>query len=170
MKLFVINFMRKNIKFFVSYSHRNKQIADGFIESLLEVMRPSKAYDYQLWMDTGLVVGEEWERQIIEEMNSCDFGLLLVSPSFLGSDFVCEKELPRFTGRDRTPSIPVMLQPIDFKLHDLKGLEELQIFRFTGKRFKEPRAYGECKRGARNDFILALFRDIELKISKVGRS
>lgn len=157
--------MRKKVDFFVSYAHRNQQLAEGFIAKLGDVLRPSKAHDYRLWMDSGIVIGEEWEKQIIEARDRCDFGLLLVSPAFLGSKFIGEKELPHFIGGDCAPSIPVMLQPVDFQLHDFKGLEVLQIFRFTGHRFKEPRAYGECKRNARDEFVLALFQAIENKLA-----
>lgn len=160
-----LNVPKKRVEFFVSYAHRNQQLAESFIEKLMDHLRPSKAYDYRLWMDAGIIIGEEWEKQIIEARDKCDFGLLLVSPPFLGSKFIGEKELPRFVGSHRTPSIPVMLQPVDLELHDLKGLEALQIFRFKGNRFKEPRAYGECKSNARDDFVLALFRDIERKLA-----
>lgn len=156
---------KKRIKFFVSYSHKNRQLAESFIEKLIDHLRPSRAYDYRLWMDSGIIIGEEWEKQIIEARDKCDFGLLLVSPAFLGSKFVGEKELPHFVGNNRAPSIPVMLQPVDLELYDLKGLKALQIFRFTGHRFKEPRAYGECKSNARDDFVLALFRAIEHKLA-----
>ena len=157
--------LRKRIEFFVSYAHRNQQLAESFITKLVDHLRPSKAYNYRLWMDPGIIIGEEWEKQIIEARDKCDFGLLLVSPAFLGSKFIGENELPHFVGNNRTPSIPVMLQPVDLELHDLRGLKALQIFRFTGQRFKEPRAYGECKNNARDAFVLALFRAIEQKLA-----
>lgn len=156
--------MRKKVDFFVSYAHRNQQLAEDFIAKLVDVLGPSKAYDYRLWMDSGIVIGEEWEKQIIEARDRCNFGLLLVSQAFLGSKFISEKELPHFIGNNRVPSIPVMLQPVDLQLHDLKGLEALQIFRFMGQRFTAPRAYAECKGNARDDFVLALFRAIEGKL------
>jgi hypothetical protein len=158
---------KKRIKFFVSYAHKNQKLAESFISKLLEQLFASKTYDYQLWMDSGIVIGDEWEKQIIEARDKCDFGLLLVSPAFLGSKFIGEKELPYFVGSKRIASIPVMLQPIDFELHDLRGLKEVQIFRFAGRRFLELRAYGECKNNAREDFVLALFRAIEMKLAAI---
>jgi len=56
-----------------------------------------------------LVVGEEFERQILEAIGRCDFGLLLISPAFLGSKFITEKELPAFVSGNK-PSVLVMLQ------------------------------------------------------------
>lgn len=153
--------MRKKVNFFVSYAHKNERLAEDIISRLDVVLRPSKSYDYRLWMDSCIIIGEDWEKQLLKARNNCDFGLLLISPAFLGSRFICEKELPHFIGDDRAPSIPVLLQPVDFQFHDLKGLKMLQIFRFKGKRFTEPRSYVECRKSKRDDFVLELFRAIE---------
>ncbi|PLW67276.1 toll/interleukin-1 receptor domain-containing protein [Pseudohalioglobus lutimaris] len=152
--------MRKKVKFFVSYAHANRQLSDNFLTRLCDVLAPSKKHDYVLWRDTGLVVGEDWEQQILSARDSCDFGLLLVSPAFLASKFITEKELPVFVSGNK-PSIPVMLQPVDFARHDLKGLEKRQIFRLDFAGFTEPRSYSECRKQRRDDFILELFRAIE---------
>ena len=103
------------------------------------------------------------EQQIIEARDNCDFGLLLVSPSFLASKFITENELPIFLSGEKG-SIPVMLQPVDFDRHDLKGLEKQQIFRLDFEGFKEPRAYGECKKHRRDTFVTELFKAIEDKL------
>ena len=160
------NKQRQPILFFVSYAHSNRQLAEDFVKKLMDHLRPSKAFDYQLWMDSAIIAGDEWKSQIVDAIERCDLGLLLVSPAFLGSRFIGDAELPHFIGNHRAPSIPVMLQPVDLEFHNLKGLESLQIFRLTGKRFKEPRAYGECKSKARDDFILELFRTIERKLAE----
>lgn len=128
------------------------------------MLAPSKKHEYVIWHDTGLEVGEEWEKQILEAIDNCDFGLLLVSPGFLASKFISEKELPVFVS-GKKPSIPVMLQPIDFSKHDLKGLEKSQIFRLDFEGFKEPRAYGECRKQRRDTFVLELFRAIEDRLA-----
>ena len=155
--------LRKKVTFFVSYARRNKQLADSFLKKLDEVLAPSKKYEYELWQDTGIEVGEEWEQQILSALDNCDFGLLLISPAFLGSKFITEKELPIFVSGEK-PSIPVMLQRVDFSRHDLKGLEKRQIFLLDYEGFKEPRAYGECKNGRRDTFVLELFKTIENKL------
>ena len=156
--------LRKKVNFFVSYAHSNKQLAKGFLEKLNDVLAPSKKHEYHLWKDTVLIVGEEWENKILEARDSCDFGLLLVSPAFLASKFISEKELPIFISGEKA-SIPVMLQPVDFSRHDLKGLEKRQIFRLDYEGFKEPRAYGECKKQRRDTFVFELFKAIEDKLA-----
>lgn len=160
------NSNRKRVEFFVSYAHRNQQLAESFIDELMDMLRPSKAYEYVKWMDSAIVVGDQWQKQILDARDRCTFGLLLVSPAFLSSRFIGENELPHYVGEGRAASIPVMLSKVDFQLHDLKGLDELQIFRYSGRRYSEPRAYGECKNGnPRSEFVHSLFQSIEKKLS-----
>lgn len=158
---------RTPIAFFVSYAHRNECIADKFIDDLMEILKPSKKYNYKIWKDSAIIVGAEWRQQILEARNRCDFGLLLISPAFLGSEFITNEELPYYVGENRAPSIPVMLSKVNFDLHDMKGLDKLQIFRYKRKRYKEPRSYVECKNGnPRREFVFSLFEAIESKLAK----
>lgn len=156
--------MRKKVIFFVSYAHRNRSLVNDFLEKLNDVLAPSKNYEYRLWKDSALVVGEDWEKQIADVRESCDFGLLLVSPAFLASKYITEMELPIFMA-GKKPSIPVMLQPVDFSRHDLKGLKKKQIFMLDYEGFREPRAYGDCKRQRRETFALELFKSIEDRLA-----
>jgi len=156
---------RQRVTFFVSYARQNQRLAGEFIDSFNEVLNPSKAYEYHLWMDSAIPVGETWEEEIARALDDCDIGLLLLSPAFLGSRFISESELPRFVGQAAKPAVPVMLAPIDLALHDLQGLEANQIFRHMGKRYTEPRSYTECRtRVGRDEFLLSLFSAVESKL------
>lgn len=162
--------MRHKIRYFVSYAHRNSELTANLIERLNDVLAPSKTYQYSRWQDVDLIVGEDWKRQILEAIDSCDFGLLLISPAFLASDFITESELPKFVSGEKT-AVPIMLQPVDFKRHDLKGLKEKQIFRFAPPGSNHPKAFAECKGARRDAFVLELFRQIERKLEvSVSRS
>ncbi|MGI3039970.1 toll/interleukin-1 receptor domain-containing protein [Vibrio diabolicus] len=153
---------KKKIKFFVSYAHRNSSLATEFIERLRDVLKPSKSYCYEYWQDNKLTVGEKWDNQIQEAVESCDLGLLLISPSFLSSNYITQNELPTFV--NGKPCVPIMLAKIDLERHDLKGLEAWQIFRLNRDKFKSPRAYSELKKKRREDFIFELFQAIETKL------
>ena len=155
--------VRRKVNFFVSYARSNKQLANSFLEKLNEILAPSKKFEYHLWKDTDLLVGKDWETQILEARDKCDFGLLLISPAFLASNFITEKELPIFVS-GKKPSIPVMLQPVSFERHNLKGLEKKQIFRLDYEGFKEPRAFGECKAPRKDTFVFEFFKKIEDKM------
>lgn len=155
--------MKQKIQYFVSYAHRNSALAQNFIERLDDVLAPSKRFEYSRWQDTDLILGDEWKAQIIKAIENCDFGLLLISPAFLASSFITKSELPKFVSGEKA-SVPVMLQPVDFDRHDLKGLEKEQIFRFAPKGSANPKAYAECRSHRRDAFVLELFRQIERKL------
>jgi len=156
--------MRKKIKFFVCYAHNNHLIVDDFLNRLEDVLGPSKAHEYVLWRDLNIAVGEDWDKEIKKSMNACDLGLLLLSWSFLKSNYISEVELPMFVNEKSKPCVPVVIQELDFELHDLKGLEKKQLFMLKGKRFTEPRSYGKCRGRRRDEFVLELFRAIEHKL------
>ena len=156
--------LKKDVNFFVSYAHSNSKLVEGFLLKLSEMLAPSKSYNYTMWNDTEIKVGEGWDNQIKQAINVCDFGLLLVSPAFLGSQYITSDELPIFTS-GKKPCIPILIQPIDFQRHDLKGLEKTQMFMYKGKGFDEARAYGKCKPARRDDFVLELFKKIEDRLA-----
>lgn len=155
--------MKQKIQYFVSYAHRNSLLAQDFIARLGDVLAPARRFEYSRWEDSNLIVGDGWENQILEAIEKCDLGLLLISPAFLASPFITKSELPEFVSGGK-PSVPVMLQPVDLDLHDLKGLGKKQIFRFAPPGSTHPRAYAECRSHSRDAFVLELFRQIEKKL------
>jgi hypothetical protein len=158
--------MRRPIEFFVTYAHANRRWADDFLRRLSEQLIPSKQYDYTLWRDTAILVGQLWQQEIQRALAECDLGLLLVSPAFLGSDYITREELPRFVGTGGKAVIPVMLQSVNFARHDLKGLEAHQLFRLEGR--DAPRAYAQCRDDiSRRRFVELLFLQIERRLDRL---
>jgi len=157
--------MKRQIKIFVSYSHFNQVMANKFIEKFIEYIRPSKIYNYVIWRDININAGDLWEAKILTNLRECDCGLLLISPSFLNSTFITENELPELLGGGKIV-IPVALSKINFEHHDLHGLEHTQIFRLSDMGFKMPRSYSELKEKRREDFIDALFCQMENRLQE----
>lgn len=118
---------KREVKFFVSYASKNNKAKAKFMDLFLEISAPDKHFEYRLWDDENLLVGENWHDQIQLAAKSCDFGLLLVSPAFFSSKYILESELTHFQAEKRC--FPVMLAKIDFARHDIKGLQDTQIFR-----------------------------------------
>lgn len=158
---------RRKVELFVSYARSNKNLKKNFLDRFEEYAAASKTYEYVFWQDTRILVGEEWHEGIREALKRCDLGLLLISPAFLGSKYISEHELPRFVGNASKPLMPVVLQPIDFDRHDLKGLKKRQIFRLEGEKFKSPKSYGECIGNQRFRFVQALFGEVEQRLDKL---
>lgn len=158
--------MRKSIKFFVSYAQRNQGLATRFIDHFLEYAEPSIKYSYKLWRDTtDILVGDNWDEEIKQALEQCDIGLLLISVSFLGSSYIANTELKSLR---RKPVVPMLLAPVDFELHDLKGLKEKQIFRLENKNFQAPKSYSECSAKQRDQFVLKFFRQVERKLDRLN--
>jgi len=151
---------KKGINYFVSYAHSNKKAALVFLEKFEEQTGAAKLFDYSRWDDRQLTVGEKWDKGIQEAIKKCDFGLILVSPALLASQYVKNKELPKFLSSEGKRCFPIMLAEVDFKRHDLLGLESLQIFRLDFPKFKEPRAFTACKEKRKEDFVRELFAKV----------
>ncbi len=158
---------KTEVKVFVSYARANKDLTAGFLKRFKQQTDASRRYRYSFWHDGHILAGEKWDEKIQEAITACHLGLLLVSPAFLGSQYITLRELPKFVGRRGKAVVPLMLQPVDFDRHDLKGLKERQIFRLD-KDVQKPRAYGECAAGAKRDsFAYELFLHVEKKLDKL---
>lgn len=163
---------KKKVTLFVSYARANHVLAGKFLARLREQLDPSKKYSYKFWKDSEILVGEPWHEEIQKAIEKCDLGLLLISPAFLGSQYIGRHELPKFVGggargQKLKPVIPVMLQPVDLENHDLKGLRKTQIFRLDSPRFSQPKAYGECVGPSRDRFAHSLFLQIEKRLDRL---
>ena len=156
--------MKKTVNIFISYAHANQSLASRFAAQFKEFTRPSKNYHYRFWRDTDLLVGENWDREIKIALSQCDLGLLLISASFLGSKYISEIEIKTLKQK---PIVPVLLWPVDFKRHDLLGLQENQIFRLSKSGFQRPKSYGECTKKQRMEFIYRLFQQLENRLDKI---
>ncbi len=76
---------------FISYSHADKRWLDQLLEQLAPLKRQGKV---KVWSDTDLKPGIEWEKEIAAGLAATKVAVLLVSPSFLASPFIAEKEVP----------------------------------------------------------------------------
>lgn len=151
---------KRPIKLFISYAHKNKQLVSDFRSRFDDHLHASINFDYQIWQDIEIKAGEVWEEGLLTSLKQCDLGILLVSPAFLVSNYIIDKELPLLLNHGKI-IIPVALYPIDFKHYDLHGLASRQFFLLNKASFDQPRSYAELKNRRRDDFTLELFKEIE---------
>lgn len=76
---------------FVSYSHHDKQ----WVEKLTPHLKPLARDGIEVWDDTRIRPGMEWQEEIKAALAKAKIAVLLVSADFLASEFVTQHELPR---------------------------------------------------------------------------
>jgi hypothetical protein len=160
--------MRRKVGLFVSYARANLGIADDFLRRLKDHLQPSRKYDYSLWRDSAVLVGEDWDREIRQAaLVESNLGLLLISPAFLGSAYITTTELPVLLER---PVIPVLLESVSLVRHDMRGLDQKQIYALQAgqaRHVRQRRAFTDCNDKDRRRFIEGLFDQIEQRLDKL---
>ena len=102
------------IEIFYSYSRKDEQLRDE-LDAHLSLLRRQKLITG--WYDRAIEGGEEFSEEIAAHLNSAPIILLLISPSFIASDYCYEKEMMRAMERHEAGEarvIPVILRPCDW--------------------------------------------------------
>ncbi|WP_437977741.1 diguanylate cyclase [Sorangium sp. So ce295] len=95
------------LRIFISYSRKDQRLKDQLLEHL------SSIGGVDAWTDDRILPGDESRSEMKRALDAADVVLLLVSPSFLASDFIADAEVARlFERRDegRVRVIPVLLK------------------------------------------------------------
>jgi hypothetical protein len=98
---------------FYSYSHADIKRLEQLRKHLAMLRRDGMITE---WYDRDIEAGSEWRQEIERELDAADVILLLVSASFLNSDFCYSEEMNRAVERARNGEarvIGVMLSPVD---------------------------------------------------------
>jgi len=116
---------KKKIKFFICYAHDNEKKIRKFIEELEQHLKTSKKFEYELWADWKILIGENKEKEIQNALNKCDFGLLLLSLKFLNYDIAQNESLKLLKINH---ALPIGFESSFLNKHHLKNLESSEIF------------------------------------------
>jgi hypothetical protein len=110
---------------FVSYAREDAKMRDKLSDHLGGLRTGGYI---SVWSDGQIVPGQEWAPEITRRLDEADIILLLVTASFLGSEFIGQVELVRALERHRRGEaivIPVILRPADWQSAGLDGLQAL---------------------------------------------
>jgi hypothetical protein len=81
-----------------------------------------------VWDDSSVTVGEDWQARINAELDQAGVALLLVSATFLTSEFVRQKEIPSILERHQQGGMtiyPLLVQPSAWQ--EVGWLSKLQV-------------------------------------------
>ncbi|HXA18323.1 MAG TPA: pentapeptide repeat-containing protein, partial [Thermoanaerobaculia bacterium] len=150
---------RRPVRFFVSYDDRHDaKSATSLLADLEASFRGSSNYEYEVWHQGKILVGEIKAREIEEALDRSDFGLLLLSVHRLGGS-AGDVDLRELIESAR-PLIPVALGNLSERLN-LHGLEHHQVFK------SNRRSLSECRGKAQKEaFTKELFEEIERRLDR----
>lgn len=102
---------------------------ESFLKKLITYLKPlqrEKVID--LWYDLKIRAGEEREQEITTHLDTAQLILLLISPSFIASDYCYGREMKRAIERHRQGNarvVPIVLRPTDWSNTPLEELQAL---------------------------------------------
>ena len=141
------------VKVFFSYSHEDESLRDELAKHLKSLERQNKI---EPWHDRKIAPGTDWRKELESQLNSADIILLLVSPSFVHSDFCYCTELEQARKRHDVGEariIPIFLRPLDLEALEGTPLQTLQGLPEPSKPITKwdnrDEAYVEVARGIR---------------------
>jgi internalin A len=98
-----------NMKIFVSYSHADSE----WLTKLQTHLKPfTRNGSIDLWDDTRIRPGDEWQTEIETALAAAKIAILLVSPNFMASDFIADNELPPLLDAAKAKGVTILWIPI----------------------------------------------------------
>jgi len=109
------------VRYFVSYAHKDQADVHRLMEQLESRLARVRDYDFECLLDIdGLVPGERIESGVRKMIDSCHFGLQMISIHYMNSDFIRDHERPLLTSPEeghgeKRVGFPIALDKIDIK-------------------------------------------------------
>ena len=99
------------IKVFLSYAHKDEPFQNELNEHLGALKREGII---ETWSDRQISLGDNWNDEISQQLETADLILLLVSSAFVDSIYCYEKEMRRAIERHEAGKarvIPIIVRP-----------------------------------------------------------
>ena len=133
--------MPQPYKLFTIYAREDAQ----YLEELRGQLRPLEhAGRIKVWSDREINPGVDWEREIVQNLDTADIILILVSAAYYNSAYIHEKEIKYAINRHErgeTKVLPVIVRPCHFL--DDPVISRLQVLPTDGKPVTDRRHWQE---------------------------
>jgi hypothetical protein len=110
-------------KVFLSYSHRDREWLERLLEHLAVLERWGLIHS---WSDNRIAAGANWQVEIEEALVQSKVAVLLISPAFLASQYIWEREWPRIQAHEAQGMeiLPLVVRACAWRLdHDLREMQ-----------------------------------------------
>lgn len=110
---------------FLSYAHADEDLKKELDKNLMPLKRSGKI---ETWSDRELIAGQEWNEEILDELNKAEIILLLISIDFIASQYIWDKELAIAMKRHEEGTarvVPVILRNCDWNEMPFAKLQAL---------------------------------------------
>lgn len=125
---------------FICYAHQDNESSDRnkrWLDRLQQQLAPLEMEgQVEIWSDKKLELGDDWHDKIQATLKQVKAAVLLVSPAFLESKYICNSELPVLLKQAKEAGVailPVILRQCRWKEttfkypHPQGGIEELSL-------------------------------------------
>ncbi len=99
---------------FISYAHKDPGHYVEEVQRQLRIALKDRA-SVEVWIDEDTEVTQDWDREIQAALDRCACAILLITPNFLDSPYICERELPVLLSRAQAGTlglIPVFVSRV----------------------------------------------------------
>jgi hypothetical protein len=121
-------------RIFIAYSHQDRVWLDRLLEVLSPLIREG---EIDAWSDLRINPGQQWLGEIEQALGVADVGVLLVSASFLASDFIVRHEIPALLERHRQGKATVTWVAVSASLYKYTAVERFQALNNPDKPLAE---------------------------------
>ncbi len=110
---------------FISYARKDNALFEELREQLVSLERQGVI---RVWHDREVQAGQEWRNEIHDKLETADIVMLLLSPSFIASDFCWKVETARALERGEAAEatvIPIVVRPCAWQRESISRLQVL---------------------------------------------